>query len=176
MEITDIAAFLAYYQNVRARTRRLLPLLPPDQLEWTYQPGKFTLGDQVRHIAAIERYLYVETLLGRPSRYAGCGPELARGYEATVAFFDRCHAETLELLAAGPPARLQQKCYPLGGPAITGWKWLRLLPEHEIHHRGQLYVYLGLLGVTTPPIFGLTSEAVIGHARLEAPPATRPLP
>lgn len=45
MEIADIPSFLAYYQNVRARTRRLLPLLSPDQLEWTYQPGKFTLGD-----------------------------------------------------------------------------------------------------------------------------------
>jgi uncharacterized damage-inducible protein DinB len=30
--------------------------------------------------------------------------------------------------------------------------------EHEIHHRGQIYVYLSMLGVKTPPIFGLTSE------------------
>lgn len=130
----------------------------------------------MRHIAAIERYLYLETLLGRPSRYAGCGPELARDYEATVAFFDRCHAETVELLAAMPPERLQQKCHPLGGPAITGWKWLRLLPEHEIHHRGQLYLSLGLLGIATPPIFGLTSETVIEKCYSEEAPSTRPLP
>ena len=32
--------------------------------------------------------------------------------------------------------------------------------EHEIHHRGQLYLYLGMLGVPTQPIFGLTSEQV----------------
>jgi uncharacterized damage-inducible protein DinB len=32
--------------------------------------------------------------------------------------------------------------------------------EHEIHHRAQIYVYLGVLGVTTPPLFGLTSEQV----------------
>jgi len=30
--------------------------------------------------------------------------------------------------------------------------------EHEIHHRGQLYTYLGLLGVPTPPLYGLTAE------------------
>ena len=158
MPIPDLSSFLAYYQNVRARTRRLLPLLPPEQLEWTYQPGKFTLGDQVRHIAAIERYLYVETVFDRPSQYAGCGAGLATGYEATVAFFDRCHAETLAALRTVSPERLQQKCYPLGGPGLTVWKWLRLLPEHEIHHRGQLYLYLGMLGIETPPIFGLTSE------------------
>jgi len=32
--------------------------------------------------------------------------------------------------------------------------------EHEAHHRGQLYLMLGLLGVPTPPIFGLTEEEV----------------
>ncbi len=35
--------------------------------------------------------------------------------------------------------------------------------EHEVHHRGQLYLMLGMVGVETPPIFGLTSEEV--HAR-----------
>jgi uncharacterized damage-inducible protein DinB len=28
--------------------------------------------------------------------------------------------------------------------------------EHEAHHRGQLYFTLGLLGVPTPPIYGLS--------------------
>ena len=164
MQILDAAAFLSYYQNVRARTRRLLP--PPAQLKWTYRPGKFTLGDQVRHIAAIERYLYAETLLGRPSRYAGCGPDLAAGYEATVAFFDRCHAETLDIVGNLSAAQLQAKVQPLGGPPLAAWKWLRLLPEHEIHHRGQPYVYLAMLGIEAPPIFGLTSEVVITRSRL----------
>lgn len=164
VQITDIAPFLDYYQRVRDRTRRLLPLVPPDQLEWTYQPGRFTLGDQVRHIAAIERFLYVETVLNRPSRYAGCGPALASGYDATLAFFDRCHAETLDALRGLTPAQLEQKCYPLGGAGLPVWKWLRLLPEHEIHHRGQLYLYLSMLGVETPPLFGLSSEAVASQA------------
>jgi uncharacterized damage-inducible protein DinB len=161
MQITDISQFIDYYQSVRTRTRRLLPLVPPEQWEWTYQPGKFTIGDLVRHMATIERFLYVETLFGRPSQYTGCGPELANGYEATIAFFDRCHAETLDMLRGLTPEHLQQKCYPLGGQGITVWKWLRLLPEHEIHHRGQLYTYLSMLGIETPPLYGLTSETVI---------------
>ena len=33
MHIPDIDSFLDYYRNVRARTRRLLLLVPPDQLE-----------------------------------------------------------------------------------------------------------------------------------------------
>jgi uncharacterized damage-inducible protein DinB len=42
---------------------------------------------------------------------------------------------------------------------ITG-KWLRSMAEHEIHHRGQIYLMLGLLGIATPPLYGLTSEEV----------------
>ncbi len=40
--------------------------------------------------------------------------------------------------------------------------------EHEAHHRGQLYLMLRLIGVVTPPIFGLTSEQVRGHGPADA--------
>jgi uncharacterized damage-inducible protein DinB len=40
------------------------------------------------------------------------------------------------------------------------WKWLRAMVEHEVHHRGQLYLMLGMIGARTPPPFGLTSEEV----------------
>jgi uncharacterized damage-inducible protein DinB len=32
--------------------------------------------------------------------------------------------------------------------------------EHEAHHRGQIYVMLSILGVATPPLYGLTEEEV----------------
>jgi len=35
------------------------------------------------------------------------------------------------------------------------------MPEHEIHHRGQLYTMLGMLDVPTPPIYGMTSGEVM---------------
>jgi uncharacterized damage-inducible protein DinB len=33
--------------------------------------------------------------------------------------------------------------------------------EHEAHHRGQLYLMLGLLEVKTPPLFGLREDEVV---------------
>ncbi|MCQ9639381.1 DinB family protein [Chryseobacterium sp. WG14] len=30
--------------------------------------------------------------------------------------------------------------------------------EHEIHHRAALYIYLNLLDVKTPQIYGLSAE------------------
>ena len=55
---------------------------------------------------------------------------------------------------------LQRRCQTPGQAPITTWKWLRLMVEHEIHHRGQMYLYLAMLGVETPPLYGLTSEQV----------------
>jgi uncharacterized damage-inducible protein DinB len=57
-------------------------------------------------------------------------------------------------------ADLLRKCQTPAGTAITTWKWLRAMCEHEVHHRGQIYLMLGLLEVATPPLFGLTSEEV----------------
>ncbi len=34
------------------------------------------------------------------------------------------------------------------------------MAEHEIHRCGQLYAYLGMLGISAPPLYGLTSEEV----------------
>ncbi len=45
------------------------------------------------------------------------------------------------------------------------WKWLRLMVEHEIHHRGQLYEMLGQMGVETPPLYGLTEPEVRERSR-----------
>jgi len=94
VQIGTAGEFLDYWDNVRARTRRVVACIPPDRLERTHREGAFALGDLVRHLAAIERDLYAETVAGRPS------------------------------------------------------------------HRGQIYLMLNMLGVPTPPLFGLTSEQV----------------
>lgn len=57
-------------------------------------------------------------------------------------------------------ADLRRKCLTPAGTPITTWKWLRAMVEHEAHHRGQIYLMLGMLGVPTPPLYGLTSEEV----------------
>jgi len=160
MEIRSVAQFLEYWTSLRGRTRRVVACIPPDRLEWTYKTGAFTLGDLVRHLAAIERYMYAETVAGRPSRYAGCGRELADGYEEVLAYFDRLDAEAKVIFGSLSDADLARKCQTPAGVAITTWKWLRAMVEHEAHHRGQIYLMLAMLAVPTPPLFGLTSEEV----------------
>jgi uncharacterized damage-inducible protein DinB len=167
MEIQTIQPFLQYFGNVRERTMRVARCIPPDKLDWTYALGKFTLGDLLRHIAVVERYMWAESVQGQPSRYTSHGKELADGLENVLAFMERLHHESLEIFSKLTDADLQTKCKTPGGADITKWKWLRLMVEHEIHHRGQIYLYLAMLGAPTPPLYGLTSEQVRAKAGRE---------
>lgn len=160
MEITSAEPFLAYFEKVRERTLRVAGCIPPDQLEWSYREGKFSFGDILRHLGAIERYMFAENAALRPSRYPGHGRELADGYDAVFAYLHRMHAEAVAIFAGLTPADLQRKCVTPGGAELTVWKWLRSMVEHEVHHRGQIYVYLSMLGLESPPLYGLTSEEV----------------
>jgi uncharacterized damage-inducible protein DinB len=158
MEIRTIQPFLQYFGNVRERTMRVARCVPAEKIDWSYAHGKFTLGDLLRHIAVAERYLFAENIRGRASRYTSHGKELADGRDAVLALMERLHAESMEIFSKLTDANLQEECVNVGGMEITRWKWMRSMVEHEIHHRGQVYLYLGILGVPTPPLYGLTSE------------------
>ncbi len=160
MEITDIRTFLPYWENIRARTMRVIRVIPPEEIDWTCAAGKFTLADIIRHLAAIERYMYAENVQGRPSKYPGHERNLAVGYDHVIAYIERLHRESVEIFARLTPEDLQAQCTTPGGADLQTWKWLRAMVEHEVHHRGQIYIYLGMLGITTPPLYGLTSEEV----------------
>jgi hypothetical protein len=148
--------------------------IPPERIEWSLQTGRFTLGDIVRRLASIERFMYAENACGRPSRYPGHGRELADGYDAVLDYFARLHSEAMEIFSGLTVADFNCACMTPAGVEIRVWKWLRAMIEHETHHRAQIYVYLGILGVTTPPLFGLTSEQVRAVSVDESAPNLAP--
>jgi uncharacterized damage-inducible protein DinB len=167
MEITTISPFLKYFANVRERTMRIVRCIPPDKINWTYAPGKFTLGDLLRHIAVTERYMFAENVQNHDSRYTTHGTELAADYDSVIELMQRLHAESLAIFAKLTDENLKHKCKTPGGVELQTAKWLRAMVEHEVHHRGQIYLYLGLLGVPTPPLYGLTSEQVRAGGRAD---------
>jgi uncharacterized damage-inducible protein DinB len=161
MENRELSMFLDYLGSVHGRTRRVIQCIPPGELEWAPAPGKFSFGDIVRHLAGIERYMYGETVQGKPSRYSGHGRTLADGFDEVVAYYDRLHEESRAIFGGLSESALKGKCTTPAGTPITTWKWLRAMIEHEAHHRGQLYMMLALRGVKTPPLYGLTEEEVV---------------
>jgi uncharacterized damage-inducible protein DinB len=75
-------------------------------------------------------------------------------------YADRLDQEARDIIGGLDDTDLARKCQTPAGTAITTWKWLRAMCEHEAHHRGQIYLMLNMLELATPPLFGLTSEEV----------------
>lgn len=154
-----------YFDKVRERTMRVVGCVPAERVDWAPKEGKFTLGDLMRHLASAERWMFAENAQRQPSRYPGHGRELADGYDSIVSYMKTMHDEAMGIFRGLTEDDLNAKCVTLGGAEITVWKWMRLMVEHEIHHRGQIYLYLALLDVPTPPLYGLTEEQVRERSR-----------
>lgn len=160
MEIKSINAFLSYYERTRQATTKVIQVIPHDKINWSYMPGKFTIGDLVRHIAAIERWVFAEVAQGNKPAYKGCGKELADGYDNIVAYFNQMTEQSVQIFKSIKDEDLTKHVKTLDGKDIELGNFLRALFLHEIHHRGALCIYLNLLNVETPPIIGLKEEQV----------------
>ena len=159
MELID------YFDRVRQRTMRVVACVPADRVDWTYREGKFTFGDLMRHLAAIERWMFAENAQLRPSIYPGHGAELAVTYDDIVAYMQRMHEESMVIFRALTLDDLEAKCTTPAGIQLRVSSWLRSMIEHEVHHRGQLYLYCSILDIPTPPLYGLTEEQVKERSR-----------
>lgn len=164
-----LADLLRAFDTARARTSRVAALIPEASLDWAPAAGAFSCADLVRHLAATERFMFVEIALGRPSTYPGHGRSLAYGREGLQAYLEGMHAQSMTLLQTLDDSALERKVTTPSGAQIPTWRWLQLMAEHEAHHRGQLYLMLRLLGVPTPPIFGLTEEQLLERSNGQGP-------
>jgi uncharacterized damage-inducible protein DinB len=157
---SESAELVRYIDRIRERTMRVAACIPADRIDWAPAPGKFSFGDLLRHLGAIERWMFAENAQRRPSSYPGHGRELAGDLDSCLDYMRRMHAESMAIFATLDDDALREKCMTPGGAELRIGKWLRSMIEHEVHHRGQLYLMLSMLGVETPPLYGLTEEEV----------------
>jgi uncharacterized damage-inducible protein DinB len=164
-----VAPFVSYWEKIHARTARVIDAIPRDRFEWRPVEGSFSFADLIRHLAAIERYMFAENAHGRWSSYPGHGPELADGTDGVLDLYRTLHAQAVALISELHDSDLVLPCTTPGGATMSRAKWLRAMIEHEVHHRGQIYLMLKLIGVATPPLYGLTSEQVLEKSRSAQP-------
>jgi uncharacterized damage-inducible protein DinB len=162
--IESVSSFSTYFDNIRRRTLNYIHTLPPDKVDWCPQPHEFTCGDIIRHLAAAE-LMFVGAAVEGKWRYAGHERDSHPTLAAALAYLETSHQTALARLATMPDEALAQPRPPLtGDQPIKAWRLLMALVEHEIHHRSQLAVYLSLLGIEPPHIYGLGVEDVIALA------------
>ncbi|MFZ5825112.1 MAG: DinB family protein [Bacillota bacterium] len=157
--ITGVKPFADYFEGIRSRTLRFLDQIPPDQIDFAPHPGKFTLGDLVRHLASTEA-MFTGAVLQGEWAYRGHGRKHGASLEEALRYLKRTHEDCMARLRAAPDDLLRAKRPTLHGYPVSAWHLLMAMAEHEAHHRSQVSQYLVALGVEPPQVFGLKIEQV----------------
>ena len=114
----------------------------------------------MRHVAATEKMFVNAAVKGR-WEYVGHDRGLASTLDEAIIHLEACHSEAMITLRTLSDAGLYQSRPTLNGPPVKAWRLLMAMVEHEVHHRSQLAVYLALMGVEPPQIYGLGIEDVV---------------
>jgi uncharacterized damage-inducible protein DinB len=160
--IQTAADFTKFFDGVRRRTMNYIRVVPPDQLDWTPKAGEFSCADILRHIIVAEK-MFVRVVIEERWKYEDHKAKQKQSLDELIASLETTHAEAMEGLRHLSDQDLDEpRSGPKGeGQPIKAWRWLMVMAEHEIHHRSQLAVYLSLIGVQPPHIFGLGVEDLI---------------
>jgi len=158
--ITSLRDFARYFQTVRDRTLAFTEPIPAEQIDFSPRPGKFTIGDLIRHIAATEKMFVLGAVEGRWG-YAGHARSLGPTKEEAIDYLMAAHEEATNRLLTAPDEVLKEKRPTPFGMAVSAWRLLMTMTEHEIHHRSQISQYLLSLGVEPPQVFGRKLEEFV---------------
>jgi uncharacterized damage-inducible protein DinB len=158
-------AFLAEFENEAKTTRRVLERVPSDKLSWRPHPKSMSLGKLAQHVAEAPGVIH-GWALDEVTEFGGgdSRPEPASTDEI-VAAHDKSVARVKEILSSMSEEDLQKSWQARpkgGGPVFFTLPKVALLRtlgmNHIYHHRGQLSVYLRLLDVPVPSIYGPSAD------------------
>jgi DNA-binding transcriptional MerR regulator/uncharacterized damage-inducible protein DinB len=142
------------FDEEMSATRRMLEGLPGGQFSWRPHERAFTLGRLVNHVAAIPGIAAVFL------RHTGRRPPEAETKADLLAVFDKNVQECREQLTTMSEDRLAGSMQVNPGVEKPVWEVLRGrgLMNHLIHHRGQLSLYLRVLGEPVPGLYGPSAD------------------
>ncbi len=123
----------ARFEGIRRRTLAVADCIPPEKIEWSYRAGKFTFGDILRHLGAIERYMFAENARGAPSCYPGHSAALADGPDEVRRFLDRMHGEAVVIFSALSPAAISRTTSCFHGHYRNNDARLKRRQNHDAH-------------------------------------------
>jgi len=165
MSIAD--SFMPEFDHEMANTRKLLELIPDEKADWKLHPKSRTLGQLAIHLAFLP--VWVQSIMQKtefdldPSKDSGFKrPEFVSGVE-TLRFFEENVSNGRHALKGVSDKDIFNNWTLKKGDSIIfslpRMAVLRsMVLSHSIHHRGQLSVYLRLLDIRLPNIYGSTAD------------------
>lgn len=160
-----IDALLPEFDREMGLTRRALDRVPDGQFEWRPHPTSVTLGRLAEHLAEMPLWATMTMTQSELEMTAGRPPD----YRSPAT-----RAEVLAMFDASLKAGRGNLIGKTDGEFFAPWtlkvqgKEVFTMPKiavmrnfvmnHMIHHRGQFTVYLRMLGVPVPSIYGPSGD------------------
>jgi uncharacterized damage-inducible protein DinB len=161
-----IDPMLMEFDRESATTRKLLLRVPADKLSWKPHAKSMSLGQLAQHVATLPQWIGGSLLAGEfdmakgggdfsPKEPASCDA-LLKAFEESVGAAKAAMAQLDDTRAMGPWTLRRGDKVIMEMPRIALVRTILL--NHGIHHRGQLSVYLRLLDVPVPSIYGPSAD------------------
>lgn len=160
-----IDTLLPEFDREMGQTRKLLERVPDGQFDWKPHQTSVTLGRLAEHLTEMPGWATttmtrsaLEMTSGRPPGYQPPGTR-----DAVLAVFD-ANLKTGRLNLAGKTDAEFRAPWTLtaGGKEVFTMPKVAVMRSfvlnHMVHHRGQLSVYLRMLGVKIPSIYGPSGD------------------
>jgi uncharacterized damage-inducible protein DinB len=158
-----VDALLPEFDHEMTITRKLLERVPEEKFAWKPHGRSMSLGQLATHLAQLPWWGEMTLTQAEFDTAGMAGPgELASRAEVLREFDERV-AKTRAALAGRSDAEMMAPWALKRGthtifsmPKAAVWRSFVL--SHGIHHRGQLSVYLRLLDVPVPSIYGPSAD------------------
>lgn len=160
MKLTE--PIIAELKQEADTTRKMLERLPQESLAWKPHEKSRTLGQVAAHIADIPG-VFIAGLENDELNFRDAKPTSADTAANIVEAFDENVKRAIEVLGTLNDEQMtgvwrlkfgEQVVFEMPRFAVVRAVGL----NHLIHHRGQLSVYMRLLDVPVPPIYGPTAD------------------
>ena len=145
-------------------TRKILERVPDGKNDWAPHEKSMKLGRLASHVAEIAGWLAVTVTTDVLDFAAGdYKPNIHETNAERMKFFEESSARSIEILGSTTDEDLEQSWTMRNGEVVyfTVPKKVALrtwVYSHLIHHRAQLGVYLRLLGIPVPAIYGPSAD------------------
>ncbi|RYZ23235.1 MAG: hypothetical protein EOO16_05765 [Chitinophagaceae bacterium] len=157
-------SLLPELKHEAASTRKMLERIPFDKWSWKPHEKSMSLGDLATHVADLLNWtaftIGTEEINWAEFKY---NPQVAGSTEELVAIAQKNADASLAAMEAAQDAQLMQPWTMRNGeqvfftmPRVAVIRTFAM--NHLVHHRGQLSVYLRLLGVPVPGMYGPTAD------------------
>jgi uncharacterized damage-inducible protein DinB len=163
-ESKAVKALVKEMKGEAMTTRRVLERIPADKLTWKPQPKSMTLGQLANHTAMIPGTLtnlaQVDVFDASAANFTPPQPANVEEVLATLDAGVKVASEYLGgLTESALDAAWSMTAHGKQVMSMSRHEFIRaIMLNHWYHHRGQLSVYLRLLDVPVPSIYGPSAD------------------